>query len=166
MSSVFMGPVIIAVVASTIVAPILLKIAFANRKDRHAPEEAVQAESELVKNYNIAVNSHHNEHGAPVKRKSTSLCPRYPTTKNNRFRSNKNRPGLQKARAVLLFIGIIRLRGISGPGRRLCRRGLSHAAGQGTPAGPCGRAWGRPHASRSTWGRWCWRNGPSALPAN
>lgn len=64
MSSVFMGPVIIAVVASTIVAPILLKIAFAGRKGRQvAVEEAGQAESELVKNYNIAVNSHHHHEG-------------------------------------------------------------------------------------------------------
>ena len=78
MSSVFMGPVIIAVVASTIVAPILLKIAFANRKDRHAPEEAVQAESELVKNYNIAVNSHHNEHGAPVEEEVNESLPTVP----------------------------------------------------------------------------------------
>jgi hypothetical protein len=48
MSSVFFGPTIIIVIVTTIITPILLKIAFA----RATPAEARNADSSLVKSFN------------------------------------------------------------------------------------------------------------------
>ena len=55
MSNMFMGPVILTVVVTTVVAPVLLKLAFANKKDGKGGEvDQRLEESDLVKNYNIA----------------------------------------------------------------------------------------------------------------
>ncbi|WP_195984912.1 cation:proton antiporter [Clostridium sp. D33t1_170424_F3] len=51
MSSVFFGPVIIMVVVTTIIAPILLKIAFRKEKDSTPPD--APAEEPLEKNYRV-----------------------------------------------------------------------------------------------------------------
>lgn len=56
MSNMFMGPVILTVVVTTVIAPILLKIAFASRKNgKGGGEDQKIEETELVKNYNIAM---------------------------------------------------------------------------------------------------------------
>lgn len=59
MSDNFMGPVILTVVFTTVIAPILLKFAFSNKhSDGHdnGSDQKIE-ESDLVKNYNIATNS-------------------------------------------------------------------------------------------------------------
>ena len=63
MSNSFMGPIILTVVLTTVIAPILLKIAFSNRKDHKGGSDEDQkiAESELVKNYNIAIKGEDTE---------------------------------------------------------------------------------------------------------
>ncbi len=57
MSNAFMGPIILTVVFTTVIAPILLKFAFANRKNGKGggEEDAKITETELVKDYNIAM---------------------------------------------------------------------------------------------------------------
>lgn len=57
MSNAFMGPIILTVVFTTVIAPILLKFAFASRKNGKGGGEADQKieETDLVKNYNIAI---------------------------------------------------------------------------------------------------------------
>ena len=54
MSSVFFGPVIIMVVATTIVAPILLKLAFRNDKGGDTP---VPPEDQLKTNYQVLTSN-------------------------------------------------------------------------------------------------------------
>ena len=54
MSSVFFGPVIIMVVATTIVAPILLKLAFRNDKGGDTP---VPPEDQLKTNYQVLTST-------------------------------------------------------------------------------------------------------------
>ncbi len=56
MSSNFLGPVIIVVVATTIIAPILLKIVFASKH-----KETVPQESELVRSFE-ELDKHHEDH--------------------------------------------------------------------------------------------------------
>lgn len=56
MSSDFLGPVIIVVVATTIIAPILLKVVFASRHKETIPEE-----SELVRSFE-ELDKHHEDH--------------------------------------------------------------------------------------------------------
>ena len=58
MSDNFMGPMILTVVFTTVIAPILLKFAFASKhSDGHGNDSDQKIEeSELVKNYNIATN--------------------------------------------------------------------------------------------------------------
>lgn len=57
MSDSFMGPIILTVVFTTVIAPILLKFAFSNKhSDNHGDDSKIE-ESELVKDYNIATNS-------------------------------------------------------------------------------------------------------------
>ena len=59
MSNMFMGPVILTVVVTTVVAPVLLKLAFAHKKGGKGGElDQRLEESELVKNYNIATGDH------------------------------------------------------------------------------------------------------------
>lgn len=56
MSSNFLGPVIIVVVATTIIAPILLKIVFASKHKETIPEE-----SELMRSFE-ELHKHHEDH--------------------------------------------------------------------------------------------------------
>lgn len=55
MSTVFFGPIIIMVVITTIIAPILLKLAF--RKDKATPPDAL-AENPLKSNYEVLTGDH------------------------------------------------------------------------------------------------------------
>ena len=57
MSNVFMGPIILTVVFTTVIAPVLLKFAFSSKKDGKGggEEDPKIDETDLVKNYNIAM---------------------------------------------------------------------------------------------------------------
>lgn len=52
MSASILGPVVIVVVLTTIIAPIFLKFAFASKGERGTGEEEPRYETELMKNYN------------------------------------------------------------------------------------------------------------------
>lgn len=52
MSASILGPVVIVVVLTTIIAPIFLKFAFASKGERGTGEEESRYETELMKNYN------------------------------------------------------------------------------------------------------------------
>lgn len=60
MSDSFMGPIILTVVLTTVVAPVLLKIAFSDKGGKGDADQKVE-ESELVKNYNIAMKGEDDE---------------------------------------------------------------------------------------------------------
>lgn len=63
MSNAFMGPIILTVVFTTVIAPVLLKFAFSSKKDGKGggEEDPKIAETDLVKNYNIAVKGEDEE---------------------------------------------------------------------------------------------------------
>ncbi len=60
MSDSFMGPIILTVVLTTVIAPVLLKIAFSDKGGKGDADQKVE-ESELVKNYNIAMKGEDDE---------------------------------------------------------------------------------------------------------
>ena len=60
MSESFMGPIILTVVLTTVIAPVLLKIAFSDKGGKGDADQKVE-ESELVKNYNIAMKGEDDE---------------------------------------------------------------------------------------------------------
>lgn len=60
MSDSFMGPIILTVVLTTVIAPVLLKIAFSDKGGKGDADQKVE-ESELVKNYNIAMKGGDDE---------------------------------------------------------------------------------------------------------
>lgn len=60
MSDSFMGPIILTVVLTTVIAPVLLKIAFSDKGGKGDADQKIE-ESELVKNYNIAMKGEDDE---------------------------------------------------------------------------------------------------------
>lgn len=60
MSDSFMGPIILTVVLTTVIAPVLLKIAFSDKGGKGDADQKVE-ESELVRNYNIAMKGEDDE---------------------------------------------------------------------------------------------------------
>lgn len=60
MSDSFMGPIILTVVLTTVIAPVLLKIAFSDKGGKGDADQKIE-ESELVKDYNIAMKGEDDE---------------------------------------------------------------------------------------------------------
>ena len=60
MSDSFMGPIILTVVLTTVIAPVLLKIAFSDKGGKGDADQKIE-ESDLVKNYNIAMKGEDDE---------------------------------------------------------------------------------------------------------